>query len=407
MSLGVWAFGGFHKYSAQQYYRLTLPLLTLSDLGAHVYLDDGKQDQELTREAMFGADILLGWGCQGSNDYKLATHFREAGGLIKGGEIILPPAFVLDMDDATEYCHPLNPAFASFGVRSWEGEILSPGDSLLLPGRSGDRVLWQDKETRGGQGRLFDIERNIHDLGVHYDIARAASGVSVTTEALAQCYRDQGVENVYVFPNSVRESDYHFPNLAPHAEVRLLWEGGAAHIDSWWYLKAPLLQVLKDHPNVKLVVFGTAFPWMTKEIPSEQFEFHDWVDYAGYKATRVILDCDINLCLLTDGPFTRAKSAIRFYEGSLGPRPEAALASNVGPYREIEDGKTGLLFDTPEQFAEKLKVLIADAELRKTLGSAARQWVLDNRGADKTVPGLLSWYNDIKARQRQAVLATS
>ena len=177
-------------------------------------------------------------------------------------------------------------------------------------------------------------------------------------------------------------------------------------MDSWMPIRKPMLKVLKENPNVVLVVFGDPFRWM-KEIPAEQFEFHGWVDYAAYKLQRAVLNCEINLCPLVNTPFTQAKSAIRWYEGSLGPNPEAALAANVGPYgEEMEDGVTALLYDTPQEFYEKLTQLIKSKSLRNKLSTASRKWVLDNRTAEKTTPGLMQFFLELKAKQRREAILT-
>ena len=60
----------------------------------------------------------------------------------------------------------------------------------------------------------------------------------------------------------------------------------------------------------------------------------------------------------------------------------AVLASDVGGLKEaIQDGKTGRLFraDDVSDFGAKLTALIADERQRRTLGAAAREWILANR----------------------------
>ncbi len=83
------------------------------------------------------------------------------------------------------------------------------------------------------------------------------------------------------------------------------------------------------------------------------------------------------------------------------PNPEATLAQNTEPYQEIEDGVTGLLYNTPAEFVEKLSLLIEDAQLRKRLGGAANEWVLNNRQPQHTTPGLYEFYEDTRARYKR------
>jgi glycosyltransferase involved in cell wall biosynthesis len=80
---------------------------------------------------------------------------------------------------------------------------------------------------------------------------------------------------------------------------------------------------------------------------------------------------------------------------------EATLAQRGPVFSEIEDGVTGLLFDTPEEFAQKLGRLIEDGDLRARLHDAARKWVLANRTPEKTIPGLFDFYAETRARQKR------
>lgn len=402
---GVYAFGKVKNPNAIEHYRLITPLRGLHKLGlANIYLDDRKSLKDLGAKALISSDVALGWNVTDN----VVDSLKYLSPIPHGDDMLYPPVVVADMDDAIEFVHPFNYfAYPGYGIKNWDGKELEPGDSLALPSRNGtQRLLWEDKVTEGINGEIFDIARNKKNIENHFTAYKKAHGVTVTTKYLADLYRDRGCENVYVFPNSVMESDYYFPRLSPHKGVRILWEGGASHIDSWMPVKDALIEILRENPHVTLVVFGEYFPWLDKEVPDGQLEFHEWVDHSAYKIKRKVLGCDINLCPLVDSPFTRAKSAIRWYEASLGPHPEATLAANVGPYQEIEDGRTGLLYDNSKEFAMKLKELIKNVELRKMLGSNAHGWVTDNRSVEQTVPGLYEFYQELKAKQRQEALVS-
>lgn len=411
-NFGVYAFSNFERPTAQSYYRIAVPLKSLYRTGlANIYPDNGKGDRELATATMFGADLCLGWNLTGEEGLYHAQQFADMKPLVRQGSIKLPPIFVNDVDDAVEWVHPLNESYAYWGIRNWEGEVLTPGTDedptkLVWPGPNDTtKDLWVDKKTRGINDQVWDLERNLKTIGQHYDIARLAAGVTVTTEALAQCYRDQGIKDVYVYPNSILEDDYFFPNLAPHDEVRILWQGSTSHFEDWMPLIQVMADIANENPKVKYIFWG-CMPTMLRKLMKrpEQIEFHEWVEYNSYKLYRSCMDADINLCPLLDSPFNRAKSAIKWYEGCVGPRPEVTLAQNVGPYKEIEDGKTGLLFDTPQDFKEKLLALIKNPELRRILAGRGQEWVRSNRAAEKTIVGLYEFYESLKTKQRREAL---
>jgi len=401
----VLSIGNFEKINAQKYYRILAPSDAMYRLGlANVFRADQANQDELPN-LMCGSDIVQVWGAIDEGTLATAKAWQEAKPIKRGNKYLTPAVFVMDMDDAIEHVYPFNEVFAVYGIRDWDGSFLEPGDKVQKELNDGSYMtIWEDKKTKGVEGKTFDIERNIETITRHYDIAKAAGGITVSTPALKELFEYQGCENVYVYPNSVVPEDHYFPTLAPHEGVRIFWEGGASHMESWWPIRHAFVNFMKTHPQCKFVAFGQHFAWMD-EIPKAQFEHHGWVHYEAYKIHRACMDADINLCPLFDHPFTRAKSAIRFYEASLGPKPEATLAANVGPYKEIQHGKTGLLYSTPEEFVEQLEGLVQNADLRKDLGAGAKDWVLANRTVNATVPGLISFYKELKAKQRQEALA--
>jgi glycosyltransferase involved in cell wall biosynthesis len=241
-----------------------------------------------------------------------------------------------------------------------------------------------------------------------HETAKRCDGTTVTCRQLAEYLKTtHQYQNVYIYPNSIIPEDWRRPQLAPHEGVRILWQGGGSHMIDWFPLKDAIRSVALKYPQAKFVIWGTSFKWVMDAIPEAQYEYIDWVPYEAYKATRVIVDCDINLCpLKANDRFNESKSAIKWYEGCMPAIPEATLAANTSPYSdEIEDGETGLLYNDPAEFAEKLGILIERAELRKKLGESARKWVLENRDYRLTTPPLFEFYKELRARKAMALEA--
>lgn len=401
-ALGIVSTSDLRIASAQRFYRVLIPFRGLTNLGCHTYISEASRDADVQLPMILASDILLQWSGASEAHVETAKLWKALKPIHKNGEMLTPPIMVMDMDDALEFIHPFNGTFACYGIRDWDGRFLEPGDTVYW----GKKPMWVDKQTRGDQFIQFDIERNHQTVGYHYDLARTVAGVTVTTPYLADLYKEQGVEEVYIFPNSVDTKGYIWPEVnRPDDKIRVLWEGSPTHVGSWLKIRHAFVDWVKRNPNVKFVVFGMEFPWMPNEIPPDQYEHHPWVEYSAYQITRSCIGADINFCPLDNHPFNVCKSAIRWYEGSIGPRPEASIAAKVGPYTEIQDGETGMLYDTPEEMCEKLDAMVASAELRKQLAENAQKWVLDNRHVDKTTPGLLEFYKHLKTKQRQEALA--
>ena len=405
-------------YSACIYYRIEVPFMGLMKLGLAECFEDrgthsGDKDERDKQSllSMLTSDINLLYAMDPSSGRSLLETTRKMKAGTLNGRLIYPPSTVYDIDDNLDWVHPFNTTYAIYGIRTESGDLLNPGDQVgtrLADGR--ELILWQDGHTKNNKGFKFDITRNLGWNRALHEFVRNCDGFTTPSPYLAEFHKRNGYPQTYVFPNSVIPEDWYFPNLVPRKkEVRVLWQGGASHMSDWYALKPAMTYIAKKYPHVKFVIFGEVFKWITDAIPEAQLEIHPWVPYESYKLKRAILDCDINICVLRDDEFSRSKSAIKFYEGSLGPRPEATLAPDMPPYnQEITDGENGLLYDpnkdqriAAESFAANLEHLIKNADLRKTLGANAKKWVLENRHYLKTVPGLYDFYMDLRLRKQR------
>ena len=405
-------FGLAHeKPSACTYYRIQVPFRGLYDLGLSNFHIGTKEDvTEEKHLAMLSADIVQMFSIAGPG---LTTTIETIKGMNAGWnndktERIYPPSLVFDIDDNVDYVHPFNEAFVRLGTRDYSGRLLKKGDVLTTTFEKDGSVLtlWEDEKTIRN-GELFDIERNLRTNAELHSTARRCDGVTVPSPALAAYYRDViKCNNVYVYPNSVVPQDYPQRELAPHKGIRILWQGGGSHMVDWFPLKDAIREICQKYPQVTFVIMGTSFRWVMESIPEHQLEFWDWVPYDAYKSTRMLLDADISLCPLTDNVFNRCKSAIKWYEACMPFKPEATLAANAAPYSdEITHGETGMLYNDPKDFVTKLSALIESEELRRKVAEGGRDWVLRERNYKTTAPGLMEFYQELRARKAIALEA--
>jgi len=111
---------------------------------------------------------------------------------------------------------------------------------------------------------------------------------------------------------------------------------------------------------------------------------------------------DIALAPLQENVFNTCRSAIKWYEASVLKKPAATLAQNSGAYQhEMEDGKTGLLFNDPQEFEDKLGLLIENEKTRRELASNAKDWVSEHRDAMKEVPKLVQYWEMLREEKKR------
>jgi glycosyltransferase involved in cell wall biosynthesis len=371
--------------------------------GVNSYVDDG-ENYELSLNVLYNSDLMHVFAASGEDILHQMKTIHQMQPADSSTGFKVPPAIIYDVDDNFDFVHPFNDTYVRLGVRSYpDGALLRPNEQIdwLNPKTNELEALWVDQETVSGS-EVFDIARNLKQMKVRHQVVREADAATVPSPALASYFRDVLKQpNVYVYPNSVKLSDYKQYELVRHDpdKVRILWQGSSSHIVDWYPLREAIKEVAHKYPNTTWVIYGQWFDFIHMIIPEEQVEYHPWTDYAAYKTVRGLLTPDINLCPLVDDAFNRCKSPIKWYESTVWKyHTEATLASKVSTYNEIKDGETGLLYSSPQEFVEKLSALIEDAQLRIKLGTNAKQWVMDNRTIEKTTPGLFDFYNEVRER---------
>jgi glycosyltransferase involved in cell wall biosynthesis len=399
------------QQSACGWYRIQVPMMHLSKEGlVQVYEDNQKGDAKEAYLAMLHSDIAQFYALTGEDVlHKFRTIKRMKPGHREGegtGIDVYPPAIIWDCDDNTDFVHPFNQTFAHMGVRGYpDAHLLEPGEGLEFKTSEGKLLgAWVDGRTKY-EGVTFDIARNLHDMKVRHEVMRTAHGVTCSSPMLAKYIREViGCKSVYVFPNTISPEHYDTVRAVRNDKrVRVLWQGGMSHLIDWYPLREALAAVVaKYRDQFTFVIYGEYFDWINEVVPASMREFHPWDQYPAYKLRRGLMNADINLCPLANNVFNAGKSAIKFYEGSIfEDMPEATLAQRGPVFNEIVDGETGLLFSTPEEFAQKLGLLIEDADLRKRLGTAAHKWVIENRTPEKTISGLFDFYAETRAKQKR------
>lgn len=396
------------KQFAQMYYRQEVParVVEAKGLGAPTWARwwevTTEEDKERATLEMLNHDFVVFYCSGGTSVERLLDFLDEVGCEETPEGIVTPPSFFEDVDDNIDYVSPLNHKFATIGTRLPESGLLKPGESVNILMQDGSKLtVWEDGKTSNYDGEVFDVVRNQEGVASLHRVLKRARGVSFTTERLRDYYvKTYGLENTYAFPNSVIFEDYPDIRLKKSkGVVRVLWQGGDSHYEDWYGLRDALKEVCDKLPEVRFVIWGKEFPWVHGVIPRDRIEVHDWVPYEAYKIKLAAMDFDIALAPLVPNAFNEGKSCIKWYEASALPEPRPVLAANTPPYSdEMEDGVTGMLYDTPGDFVEKLGRLVGDRKLRGRLAANAKDWVNEHRRADITVPPYWDWLRSSHAR---------
>lgn len=389
------AFGVMPKnFHASYYYRMMVPFEALAMLAGVDFtgvIDDNDAGTPMDdRVAMFlRSDVNLVYQPIGDSlldqIHTLKREMKEK-----------RPALVIDTDDNLFRINALNHSFRHMGIYRPDGSKLRVGDEVTIDKVDGEKqLLWKD----GVDG--FNIAENWYRLETYKQLLKEADLITCSTSAVKHGLMKEIPDlevPITVLPNMVIEKHYEKVELRDHPdEVRILWQGSETHYGDLWYCWESIGKVVKKYPNAKVVFWGLNVPPLA-EMLGDQYRYQKWCPYEEFKLRLGCMNHDINLAPLRPDPFEECRSAIKWYESSVIDRPAVTLAQKVGAFaEEIEEGETGMLYETPEEFETKLAELIEDATLRKTLASNAKDWVLENRNAFRLAPKVYGeWEQAVK-----------
>lgn len=195
---------------------------------------------------------------------------------------------------------------------------------------------------------------------------RTAHLVTVTNEHLAE-QMSRFNPNIVIVPNMI-DAPLCDASRVRRSQVTVGWAGGDSHRRDLGLVATPLHRIVRT-TEAMVHTIGEDMS-STLRLPADRHRHSGWepriIDY--YKR----VDFDIGLAPIENTRFTRSKSYIKALEyGALGI---PVIASDVGPYREyVDDGVTGFLVRKESEWTDRLNLLIGDADLRESMGQAARE----------------------------------
>jgi len=195
--------------------------------------------------------------------------------------------------------------------------------------------------------------------------------------------RDHGARAVTVIPTCVDSARYTqktYPMRGAGNPVVLGWTGIRDNLGYLRALGGVLAELSREFPLELLVVSDGEL-----ELPGVKVVNRPWTA-AGELAA--LQDPDIGLMPLEDTPRARGKCAFKAlqYMGAGTP----VILSPVGMNTEVvEDGVSGFLADTPEQWKDRIRALAADPALRERMGRAGRARVREAYSFETHYPRFL------------------
>jgi glycosyltransferase involved in cell wall biosynthesis len=202
---------------------------------------------------------------------------------------------------------------------------------------------------------------------------RAADGVICSTPYLAQRYRAFNA-NVHVAPNGIDLKRYAYARPV-HDHVTIGWAGTIGHKASIGRWLPAVGAVLRARPQARFTSVGSPFAdSLVDEFGAQRCRSLPFAPLEVYPASMSTFD--VALAPSGNNNLFKGKSDLRLLEaGALG----IPVVGDPSVYAELEDGVTGLHAATAEEAAAAMITLIDDAQRRRAMGAAIREYVAERR----------------------------
>lgn len=242
-----------------------------------------------------------------------------------------------------------------------------------------------DLDLRGEVHGLEGMSKPELDLWWH-GVARyrttleRCDGYVGSTDALCARIGELTGLPTYRFSNGVGTSLAQFSEAAlrmPREDGPLrigYFSGTTTHDADWALIEPAVAAVLRSRPGTMLwlgghLTTGRALEGLEGRV--RRLPMLPWTELPAR-----LRQVDVNLApLVLDSVFNESKSAIKWLEAALVETP--TIATPTQPFVEaIDDGRTGILATTEDEWRLALETLLDDAELRSRMGARARREAL-------------------------------
>jgi glycosyltransferase involved in cell wall biosynthesis len=209
------------------------------------------------------------------------------------------------------------------------------------------------------------------------EICRLSTHIMAGNEYLADYARAEN-PNVSIVPTTIDTDKYKRPpNVAANDKITIGWSGSFSTVQHLDTIRGMIAELAKE-VDFRLRVIGTP----DYSIGGVDVESMQWRSDTELEDLSAI---DVGLMPLPDEKWSRGKCGLKALQYMALGIP--TICSPVGVNSTIiKDGVNGYLADSSSEWIEKIKIMIADAELRRRIGEAGRQTVESEYSAKVVAP---------------------
>ncbi|MES2221515.1 MAG: glycosyltransferase family 4 protein [Acidobacteriota bacterium] len=192
-----------------------------------------------------------------------------------------------------------------------------------------------------------------------------------------------------VIPTVVDLDRYSVRPAPPRNYKMVGWIGAPATV-RYLELVAEAMKVISQEIAVQLRVIGANF-----SVAGVQTEIRRWTQESEVAE---IQDIDVGIMPLTDSPWERGKCGYKLVQYMACGKP--VIASPVGINKEmVRPAINGFLAKDTGEWIAALRILLADADLRRSMGAEGRTVVEQKYNLQVTTPRLAQLFHQVLTRE--------
>lgn len=189
--------------------------------------------------------------------------------------------------------------------------------------------------------------------------------------------------DTHVIPTAVDTNIWMPPPTTHDAHPSIGWIGTHGNFDYLYSVEASLAVVLREQPNVRLLIVSDARPRFSI-LPEDRVIYRAWSEKSEVSDVQSMT---VGIMPLVDSLWARGKCSLKLLQYMACGVP--AVASPVGANIQVAAHGGVLLAGSPKQWEEALLYLLADTSARSIIGHAGRQTVVGHY-ATNTIATTLS-----------------
>jgi len=288
-------------------------------------------------------------------------------------------------------------------------EILCISADILILHLLSEHDLLPIIEERKRQGRptIYELSDNImalHEgvgirgwfsdpvnLALALQYMRMADGIQVTSSGLAEQFHFIN-PRMEIFENQMATLGM----VGRQASDRIIlgWAGSSGHRRDIEAVIDVITQVLRACPKVDFAFMGdeAMYQILFIALPGGRTIYAPPGTLDEYLS--FLQKLDIGIAPLEDNPYNHCRSDVKFLE--YASRGVVPVLSSLTPYKvSVQHGKTGFLYESPQQLMSILLMLACDTDLRVRISQQAYAYVEQSRIEDIHAEHRLAFYSGL------------